>query len=270
MFDVIDVVDTIGTTDVDGNVLVEGSEGRLLDQPGGYGGGPAAPAFEDDGGDYAEAAPETPDLGDDFDSPGDIYGRSPVVIRTDDAEKGSRVQRPQAKAKSTAVAIARYTGARGTKKPRLTIKRFPIEKVSAALTAEDPLELISTLEGSPQQGPEKELRSQRLRTAYAPRDPSKSKWKTIGVFPAAKPRQGTRGVATSSGKWPANLEYRGRNYRGMKPVVLHLSMKGKQSGGTTKRPKWIRSIMLIPSHVDIKAADRGTETRRRHRIYVEE
>ncbi|KAH7968818.1 hypothetical protein HPB52_011633 [Rhipicephalus sanguineus] len=359
MFDVIDVVDTIGTTDVDGNVLVEGGEGGRLvnvepgsppqvakvepppagapppplplpppppppvEEPppppsygsprkppsrptGGYGGGPpAAAAFDDDGGDYAEAAPETPDLGDDFDSPGDIYGRSPVVIRTDDAEyeetppgtkaagyarlvsagrKGSRVYRPQAKAKSTAGAAARYTGAtarytgaaarytgaRATKKPRLTIKRFPIEKLSAALTAEDPLELIRTLEGSPQQRPQQELRSQRLRGVYASRDPSKSKWKTVGVFPVAKPRQGTRGVATNSGKWPANVEYRGRNYRGMKPVVLHLSMKGKQSGGTTKRPKWIRSIMLIPSHVDMKTADRATETRRRHRIYVEE
>ncbi|XP_075545580.1 uncharacterized protein LOC142579361 [Dermacentor variabilis] len=346
MFDVIDVVETIGTADVDGNVLVEGGEDGTLvnlepgsppqvakveppspgpapppaplppppppppppvEEPppppsygsprrppsrptGGYGGGPAAPAFDDDGGDYAEPAAETPDIGEDFDSPGDIYGRSPVVIRTDDAEyeetppgsravgyarlvsagrKSTRGYRPQPKAKPSARAAARYTSARATKKPRFTIKRFPIEKLSAALQAEDPLELIRTLEGNQQQRPQQEQRSQRLRGVYASRDPSKTKWKTVGVFPSSKPRQNYRGVATNSGKWPANVEHRGRNYRGMKPVVLHLSMKGKQSGGTTKRPKWIRSIMLIPSSVDMKG-DRATESRRRHRIYLEE
>ncbi|KAH6936291.1 hypothetical protein HPB50_015221 [Hyalomma asiaticum] len=143
---------------------------------GGYGGGPpAAASFDDDVGDYADAAPETPDLGDDFDSPGDIYGR-----------KGSRAYRPQTKSKSSAGAAARYTSARATKKPRFTIKRFPIEKLSAALTAEDPLELIRNLEGKPQQRPQQQLRSQRLRGAYASRDASKSKWKTIGVFPAGE------------------------------------------------------------------------------------
>ncbi|XP_077516658.1 uncharacterized protein LOC144127541 [Amblyomma americanum] len=339
MFDVtsvIDIVETIGTADIDGNVLVEGGEeGSVVNlepgtppqvtkvQPppppaaapppipppppveepppppsygsprrppsrptGGYGGGPAA-SFDDD----VEPAGEAPDFGDDFDSPGDIYGRAPAVIRTDDAEyeeatpapravgyarlvsaggRGGRGRYRQQTRSRPAAGAARYTSGRGAKKPRLVIKRFPIEKLSAALQAEDPLALIGNLEARSQLPRTKQQRSQRLRAGYTNRDTSKkSKWKTVGVFPASSPLQSDRGVATSSGKWPANVEHRGRNYRGMKPVVLHLSMKGAQAGGTTKRPKWIRSIMLIPSSVDMKN-ERATDNRRRHRLYIEE
>lgn len=335
---IVDVVETVGTTDIEGNVLVQGGpEGNQfsiepgtppqvtrvapppppaqvpvlpppppVEEPppppsygaprkptrptGGYGGGPET--FDAD-------ETEAFDADDGGDVPVDIYGRSPA-LQADDGEFEDDLPSPRAAGFARLVSaggktggnyrkqpkgrpnigVARITSARGSKSPRLTIKRFPIEKLSAALAGQDPLDFISRLEAAApppvaqqqarQHSPQ--MRSQRITSsaAYGNRALSKkSKWKTVGAFPSSAPLQAGRGITTSSGKWPANVEHRGRTYRGMQPVVLHLSMKGTPQGGTTKRPKWVRSIMLIPSSVDMKANAGGT-TRRRHKLYVEE
>ncbi|CAN7998777.1 unnamed protein product, partial [Ixodes hexagonus] len=137
---------------------------------------------------------------------------------------------------------------------RLRIRTFPLDKKSLSLAVRDPLRAITDMEGgnqSRQRHGNSAVVVQRFKTSKEGSKTS-AEWKTVGTFPPQAAAAQPKGAVGVSGRWPSTVDNRGKGgYMDVTPVVLHLSLGGapavRNGGNQSRRPKWIRSIMLIPT-----------------------
>ncbi|CAN8027055.1 unnamed protein product, partial [Ixodes persulcatus] len=136
---------------------------------------------------------------------------------------------------------------------RLRIRTFPIDKKSLSLAVRDPLRAITDMEGGSQPRQRHGNSAVAVQKVKSSNEGSKNsaEWKTVGTFPSQAAAQ-PKGAVGVSGRWPTTVDNRAKgDFMDVTPVVLHLSLGGapalRNGESQGRRPKWIRSIMLIPT-----------------------